>query len=146
MKSFVIFFHSLIAKLFCRGNFKSTQRLAKDELGEEGEKRAEEFLKTKGYKIIAKNAQFSNGEIDLIAQVERAIIFIEVKTRQSAEYCHPVMVVDKKKRQKIKQMAMHYYRDKKYAVMGFAVRFDIITLIWPEGEQPTIEHFIDAFR
>ena len=120
--------------------------MTKEELGKIGEKRTEDFLKAKGYRIIARNVHFSIGEIDLIAQVKKTLIFIEVKTRQSAAYCHPMEVVDKKKRQKIKQMAMQYYRDKKYATKGFAVRFDIITLIWPEGEQPKIEHFIDAFR
>ena len=122
------------------------QRLAKDKLGKAGEKRAEEFLKTKGYKIIARNARFSIGEIDLVAQIQKTIVFLEVKTRQSAEYCHPLEVVDKKKKQKIKQIAMKYYHNKKYAARGFAVRFDIITLIWPEGGQPIIEHFVDAFR
>jgi len=127
-------------------NKEQHKRLEIYELGQNGEKRAEEFLKAKGYKIIARNVRFSIGEIDLIAQVEKIIIFIEVKTRQSAEYCHPIEVVDKQKRQRIKQMAIQYYRDKKYSTKGFAVRFDIVTLIWPKGEQPIIEHFIDAFR
>jgi len=140
------FFRRLLAWCFFWRKTKHPNHLAKDELGKDGEKRAEEFLKAKGYKIIASNVSFSIGEIDLIAQVEKTIIFIEVKTRQSADYCHPMEVVDKKKRQKIKQMAMQYYRDKKYASKGFTIRFDIVTLIWPEGEQPKIEHFIDAFR
>jgi putative endonuclease len=146
MKSIAVFFRHLLGKYFRCRNSERQKHLTKDELGVEGEKRAEEFLKVKGYKIIAKNERFSVGEIDLIVQVGKTIIFIEVKTRQSSEYCHPIEVVDKKKRQKIKQMAMQYYRNNKYAAKGFAIRFDIITLIWPEGEQPKIEHFIDAFR
>jgi len=141
-----IFFRCLLVWRFCWRNSEQHKRLATYELGKKGEKRTEEFLKSKGYKIIARNVRFSIGEIDLIAQVEKTIIFIEVKTRQSAEYCHPIEVVDKQKRHRIKQMAMQYYRDKKYSTMGFAVRFDIVTLIWAKGEQPIIEHFIDAFR
>jgi len=140
------FFRHLSALCFFGRNPEQHKRLSKNKLGKYGEKRTEEFLKTKGYKIIARNVRFSIGEIDLIAQIEKTIIFIEVKTRKSAEYCHPMEVVDKKKRQKIKQMAMQYYHDKKYASKGFAIRFDIVTLIWPDGEQPKIEHFIDAFR
>ena len=146
MNTITIFFRRLLERCFCWKNHKQHKYLPKDELGKEGEKRAEELLRYKGYKIIARNVRFSIGEIDLIAQVEKTIIFIEVKTRKSAEYCHPREVVDKKKRQKIKQMALRYYRNKKYAKMGFAIRFDIITLIWPEGEEPKIEHFVDAFR
>ena len=46
-------------------------------------------------------------------------------------------------------MGRQYYRNKKYAAQGFAIRFDIITIIWPDwpkGKQPMIEHFVDAFR
>ena len=146
MNATTFFFRCLLAWFFFWKKTEQHKRLAKDKLGKDGEKRTGSFLKTKGYKIIANNVQFSTGEIDLIAQVEKTIIFIEVKTRQSAEYCHPMEAVDKKKRQKIKQMAMQYYCNKKYASNGFAIRFDIVTLIWPKCEQPKIEHFIDAFR
>ena len=125
---------------------KSPKRPTKDQLGAEGEKHAEKFLKTHGYQIIARNVQFSLGEMDLIAQVDKTIVFIEVKTRHSADYCHPREVIDKKKRRKIKLMALQYYRNKKYAARGYIIRFDIITLVWPQGEQPKIEHFVDAFR
>ena len=146
MKFVTSLFRHCIGWLFRKTRGKSQKRFAKDVLGEAGEKRATKFLKSKGYKIVARNVRFSIGEIDIIAQAEKTLIFIEVKTRKSAQYCHPREVVDKKKRQKIKQMAMQYYRNKKYSKMGFAIRFDIITLIWPEGEEPKIEHFVDAFR
>ena len=146
MNFIAFFFRRLWGLCFGWTKSKQLEYLAKDKLGEYGEKHAEEFLKGKGYKIVAQNVSYAIGEIDLIAKVEKTIIFIEVKTRQSAEYCHPVEVVDKKKRQRIKQMAMQYYRDKKYAAKGFSIRFDIITLIWPVGEPPRVEHFIDAFR
>ena len=146
MKSVVFFLHRLATKLFHWRGAIPQKRLAKDDLGEAGEKQAVHFLKANGYKIIARNVRFSIGEIDMIAQYQRTIVFVEVKTRHSAQYCHPLEVVDKKKRQKIKQMALQFYRRKKYAAGGFAIRFDIITLIWPEGEQPKIEHFVDAFR
>ncbi|MCL2117288.1 MAG: YraN family protein [Planctomycetaceae bacterium] len=142
----MFFFRCLVGRFFYKGHAERNKRLSKDQLGEAGEKLAVQFLKANGYKIIATNVRFSVGEIDIVAQFQKTVIFIEVKTRQSAQYCHPVEVVDKKKRQKIKQMAMQYYRDKKCAAKGFAMRFDIVTLIWPEGEQPKIEHFVDAFR
>jgi putative endonuclease len=146
MKTIVLFMRHLIGRFFRWMHPELKTRLAKNDLGEAGEKHAAHFLKNNGYKIIARNVRFSIGEIDIIAQIQRTIVFIEVKTRHSAQYCHPVEAVDKKKRQKIKQMALQFYRSKKYAANGFAIRFDIITLIWPEGEQPKIEHFVDAFR
>ena len=140
------YFRCLFGRLFCRQSVASKKRPAKDELGEAGEKLAVQFLKANGYQIIVRNVRFTIGEIDIIAQHKKNLVFIEVKTRQSAEYCHPIAVVDKKKRQRIKQMAIQYYRNKKCAAKGFAMRFDVITLIWPEGEEPKIEHFVDAFR
>ena len=140
------FFRFLIDGFFRRRYSASKNRLAKDALGDAGEKLAIRFLKANRYQVIARNVRFSIGEIDVIARHKKTLVFIEVKTRQSTQYCHPIEVVDKKKRQKIKQMAMQYYRNEKYAVKGCAMRFDIITLIWPEGKQPQIEHFVDAFR
>ena len=146
MKNVVILFRCLVDRFFCQGHAELKKRHAKDQLGEDGEKLASQFLRAGGYKIIATNVRFSIGEIDIVAQLEKTIVFIEVKTRRSAQYCHPLEVVDKKKRRKIKQMAKQYYCNKKYASKGFIMRFDIITLIWSEGEQPKIEHFVDTFR
>ena len=140
------FFRCLIGGL-CGGSYVAPEkRLAKDELGKAGEKLAVRFLKARGYHIIAGNVRYAAGEIDIIARHQKTLVFVEVKTRRSAQYCHPVEVVDTKKRRKIKQMAMQYYRKKKCAAQGLAMRLDIITLIWPEGEEPKIEHFVDAFR
>ena len=139
-------FRSLIDRLFRRKNTVPQRHLAKDELGKAGEKLAVQFLRANGYHIVARNVRFSIGEIDIVARHQKTLAFIEVKTRRSAQYCHPIEAVGTKKRQKIKQMAIRYYRNKKYAAKGFSMRFDIITLIWPGGEQPKIEHFVDAFR
>ncbi len=140
-------FFCTIWNLFSRfWDGKARKFHAKDKFGEKGENRATQFLKLRGYQILTRNVRFSKGEIDIVAKNENSIVFIEVKTRHSAEYCHPIEAVDKKKQKKIKQMGLRYYREKKYAGQGFAIRFDIVTLIWPDGEEPVIEHFVDAFR
>jgi putative endonuclease len=55
----------------------------KKDLGDSGEKIAQEYLKGKGYKILDKNFRYSNfGELDIIAQKGNDIIFFEVKTRK----------------------------------------------------------------
>ena len=72
------------------------QELPKDKLGNHGEKKAAKFLKSQGYKIVDKNVRFSIGEIDIVAKTEKTLVVIEVKTRLSSEYCHPLEVVDQK--------------------------------------------------
>ena len=49
--------------------------------GKLGEEKAQQFLKQQGYKILAVNYQLRCGEIDIIAQKGKVIIFAEVKTR-----------------------------------------------------------------
>ena len=146
---FVLNFRELLQAIISRMRFHRGKILPKDQLGKDGENKATLYLKSEGYKIIGRNVRFSIGEIDIVAQNEKYIVVIEVKTRRSAEYCHPIESVHKKKREKIKKMGQRYFRNKKCAAKGFAIRFDIITILWPDwpdNKQSVIEHFVDAFR
>lgn len=54
----------------------------KKDLGDLGEKIAENYLREKGYKILDKNFRYSKlGELDIVAQKDNDIAFVEVKTR-----------------------------------------------------------------
>lgn len=55
-------------------------------LGNKGEALAAEFLVSKGYKILERNFRAGHQEIDIIAQHEEIIHFVEVKTRQDAQF------------------------------------------------------------
>ena len=50
-------------------------------LGESGEKKAEEFLRQKGFRWLASNWRTKWGEIDLVMKDGPTLIFVEVKTR-----------------------------------------------------------------
>jgi len=55
----------------------------KKDLGDVGEKIAEKYLKDKAYKILDKNFRYSKlGELDIVAEKNNNIIFLEVKTRR----------------------------------------------------------------
>lgn len=52
------------------------------DLGDLGEKIARKYLEEKGYRILDKNFRYSKlGELDIIAEKDDNIFFIEVKTR-----------------------------------------------------------------
>lgn len=51
------------------------------ELGEFGEKVAAFYLEKKEYKILKRNFRVKGGEIDIIAEKDGIIAFVEVKTR-----------------------------------------------------------------
>ena len=53
--------------------------------GKEGEKAAVKFLKKKGYRIIEKNYRNKTGEIDIVAEQDEVLVFVEVKSRTDAE-------------------------------------------------------------
>jgi putative endonuclease len=59
------------------------------QLGKLGEDLAARFLKKQGYKIIERNFSSRYGEIDIVAQERRTLVFIEVKTRYSKEFGLP---------------------------------------------------------
>jgi putative endonuclease len=112
-------------------------------LGIKGENLAVKFLKEKGYRIIARNYKTPVGEIDIIAQDGNTVVFIEVKTRADEFFCQPFEAVNKRKRQKLKNVALFYL---KRQVMEFPVRFDVLSIFYRENGKKEIEHIKDAFE
>jgi putative endonuclease len=58
-------------------------------LGTRGEELAQRFLKDQGYLILETNYRCTWGEIDIVAQDGNELVFVEVRTRRSAEYGSP---------------------------------------------------------
>ena len=86
------------------------------DIGSYGEQIAIDFLRKKGYKIIANNKQQSHKEIDIIAQNKEYIAFVEVKTRSVNDdlyspYGPPSSAVNKKKQSNIITAARAYLKD-----------------------------------
>jgi len=118
----------------------------KDILGQQGEDEAVRFLKTQGYRILGRNLKFRQGELDIVAQKGDCIAFIEVKTRRTDESGQPFEAVKPAKMRRIVSMAETWLRREKLGNESeFAFRFDIISIVWPEGEPPKIQHLENAF-
>ncbi len=107
-------------------------------MGRAGEKRAVEFLKKKGFKILKTNYKTPVGEIDIIGEDDKTIVFIEVKTRTSDNYGLPSEAVDRKKQEKYYRTALFYLQREKKT--DSACRFDVI-----EIENGQINHIFNAF-
>ena len=80
----------------------------KRNVGANYEKIAGEYLKTLGYDIVEYNFYSRNGEIDIIAQHEGYLVFVEVKTRTSEEYGTPAEAVSFYKQQHMLKSAQYY--------------------------------------
>jgi len=116
---------------------------AKQVLGREGEKIAEQYLKKKGYKLVARNYRCSVGEIDLIVLDRRVIVFVEVKTRTGNGFGTPLEAVEFKKQRKMIQAAQYFLSAKKLNERD--ARFDVVGISWPQRE-PLVEHVENAFE
>ncbi len=120
--------------------------MGNDLLGPWGEKLAGAYLRKKGYRILSQNYRCRSGEIDLIVEDRKFLVFVEVKLRKSAEFAHAREFVDFRKQQRIKVTAMHYLTAKGTDKQP---RFDVIEIYAPLGtntHKPTINHLEDAFQ
>lgn len=88
----------------------------KRKFGDFGEKVAEKYLTSKGYKIIEKNYWKPWGEIDLIGKKNNLLVFFEIKTRENRYliYSLPEQAVNQAKQNKLKKICYTYLSDKKY--------------------------------
>lgn len=106
-----------------------------------GEKKAVDYLINKNYNILQKNFRTNIGEIDIIAEKDDVIAFIEVKTRKNENYGYPYESVTSSKQRKIIKSALAYI--KLNSITNKQFRFDIIE-IFLDGEG-RINHIEDAF-
>lgn len=94
--------------------------------GRLGEDLACFYLENKGYKIIERNFEAKQGEIDIIAMDKKELVFIEVKTRTNIKYGNPIDAVDLKK-QKHLIKTVEYYLYSRNLENEF-VRIDVIEI------------------
>lgn len=108
--------------------------------GNKGEELAANFLRSKGYEIVARNYRYKHAEIDLIVRKENHLVFVEVKARHSSEYGEPESFVTDKKAAKVIEGAEQFVFEKQW---NGPIRFDIVSI--KMGIETIIEHFEDAF-
>ena len=97
------------------------------EIGDFGEKAAEDYLVEMDYLILERNYRLKFGEIDIIAAKDGGLVFVEVKTRKSNLFGEPSEYVDRKKQERVKKAAM-VYAD----VENNDMRFDVIEVFYEE--------------
>jgi putative endonuclease len=123
--------------MFRRARWSPTQAL-----GRRGEDLAHRYLQDRGFTIVARNYRLSTGEAeaDIIARDGDALVFVEVKTRESAEFGPPERAIGEDKREHLLKLARAYAR--KSGTPWEQVRFDVVTVILTGA--PAIEHYPDA--
>lgn len=110
-----------------------------------GESLAADYLRKRHYKIVATGYRSRFGEIDLIVQDKRYLVFVEVKLRKSDSFAKAYEYVDKKKQERIRVTAAAYLAE--YPT-DLQPRFDIVEVYAPAGldtEKPRIQHWEGVF-
>lgn len=110
--------------------------------GTRGEEIASKLLVDKGYKILEHNYFYGKLEIDLIAEYQNIIVFVEVKSRSLDYLVEPALAVNMKKQKSIIKAADGYLREKE---IDLESRFDIITVTWITDDKTEIEHHEGAY-
>lgn len=120
--------------------------MAADLLGRWGESVAAEHLRKKHYTLVAANYRCRMGEIDLIAENCKYIVFVEVKLRKNANFAQAMEYVDRHKQERLKKAAALYLAQNETEKQP---RFDVIEVYAPDGtetKRPKIHHLEDAFE
>ncbi len=106
-------------------------------LGSAGENKAVKYLKKQGCKILKRNYRTPFGEADIVVRDGEDTVFVEVKTRSSADFSTPAEAVTAVKRKKYRDIARYYLcgREEEF------IRFDVI-----EIEDGEIEWIRGAFE
>jgi len=116
--------------------------LHKLNIGRIGEKLAVDFLLQNNYTILEKNFRTKSGEIDIIAQKNNKISFVEVKTRIGLKKGYPYEAVDKRKVLHVKNCAQFYllknpHKDSKLSV-------DVVSIVLNDDLTVNKLHFFEG--
>lgn len=108
-----------------------------------GEIYAARYLRKKGYEVLSANYRTKSGEIDIIAEKDGTVCFVEVKTRSEGAYFSPYEAVDRKKEENVKSTAAAYLAAAKIKT-NINIRFDIVEIVL-SGDECAVRHIENAF-
>ncbi|MDQ3265045.1 MAG: YraN family protein [Myxococcota bacterium] len=118
------------------------ERQQRRELGQSAEQAAVDHLVAHGYQIEARNFACKYGELDIVAQRDGILCFVEVRMRSRAVWGDPSQTITFSKQRRVVKAALHYLVA--HRITGRALRFDVIAMIG-QGPGAAVEHLENAF-
>ena len=114
-------------------------------LGRFGEAKAAEMLRQKGFRILAMNFTTRLGEVDIISENRKFLVFAEVKLRKNSHFAEAREFVTRQKQQKVILAAQQWLQQNPTAKQP---RFDVIEVYAPEGADGVVKlrHWENAFE
>lgn len=111
-------------------------------IGKVGEEAICGYIKNRGMRVVCQNFHCRFGEIDIIAQQGKTMVFIEVKTRKNTKYGSAAEAVTISKMRKIRETAQQYLMENNLFESG--VRFDVAEVYLKENKKE-INYIENAF-
>lgn len=105
--------------------------------GTGGERAAEDYLKRRGYRVLARNYYTRYGELDLVVCREGYIVFVEVKTRAAGSLVPLEQTVTRAKLTRLYRSACLYLEA---APSELQPRFDFIGVTCCDGRYTVEQH------
>jgi putative endonuclease len=110
--------------------------------GGEGEDATARLLEAQGYAIRSRNFRCRYGEIDLVAEKDDTLCFVEVRMRSSAIWGDPSNSISHSKQRRVVKTALHYLLA--HGLQNRMIRFDVVSVIG-RGRDAVLEHLPNAF-
>lgn len=116
------------------------QRQSKNRtVGTFGENAVVEFLRAQGFAIVDRNWRIKEGEIDIVARIaDGTFAFIEVKTRTSHAFGHPLESINADKARRLQRLALAWLAT--HQSLGSDYRIDCAAVMISPGGNFSIEY------
>ena len=112
-------------------------------LGQSGERVAVHLLESKGYRVRDRNVRTRAGEIDIVAEREGVLVFVEVRARRGAAMGSAAESLTPRKQRRLVALAQAYVQDR--ADLPAQQRIDVITLnLAGDGRVLSLDHLENA--
>jgi putative endonuclease len=109
-----------------RGRQQRAPRDPRHRFGAFGEERATEYLRRRGFEILARNVRTAYGEIDIIARDGATVVFIEVKSRRSRQGRDALEAIDARKQKRLSRLALAFLA--RAGWLDRPARFDVVAV------------------
>jgi putative endonuclease len=120
-------------------SLREARRIGARAFGARGEKLAADWLEARGYRILARKFVIPGGEIDIVAEREGAIAFVEVKARPNLDAA--LASIGETKRRRLARAAAGWLARNPWAADGYVLRGDAVLV---DGSHAPL-HIEDAF-
>lgn len=115
-------------------------RLARGRAAEEA---AARYLAGRGWKILARNARFPGGELDIVAREGKVVVFVEVRSARRGSPFAPEASLTPAKRENLVRAAAAWLA--RFGEKDCMCRFDLVAVVF-SGGRAAIRHYPGAFE